>query len=221
MTSVPNLNTPGNRLRAIRAFCSSSRNEFCEHMGLSESTLKAWENDVARLTKKGAALLVGIFQKHGIYCTEEWLLSGEGLSPLRQSHEASNQNFAEDILVQQEVDNLKRYYRKNIFSYKVSDKSMAPQFRINDWVAGILINEQDLPYFWGEVVIADVEGAGILLRTLERGSQPGFFDLTSTHPESVQDNLQDVRLKGAYRILWHRRLLGSELPYFSAQYVSA
>jgi len=220
MTSLPNLSTPGNRLRAIRAFCASSRNEFCDEMGLSESTLKAWENDVARLTKKGAALLVDIFQKHGIYCTEEWLLTGEGFSPLRQSYEASNQNFAEDILVQQEVDNLKRYYRKNIFSFKILDKSMAPQFRVNDWVAGILINEQDLPYFWGEVIIADVDHDGILLRTLERGGQPGLFNLITTNPENASENLYDVRLKGAYRILWHRRLVGNELPYFSARYVS-
>lgn len=221
MTSAPLLNTPGNRLRAIRAFCAPSRNGFCEDTGLSESTLKAWENDVARLTKKGAALLVTIFQKQGIYCTEDWLLNGEGLSPLRQLHEASNQNVAEDILVQQEIDNLKRYYRKNIFSYKVSDKNMAPQFKVNDWIAGILIDTTDLPYFWDEVVIADVETHGILLRKLGKGSQPGLFNLTALNPEAgTLATFTDVRLKGAYRILWHRRLLGDP-PQFSPQSLSA
>ncbi|MBY0264264.1 MAG: XRE family transcriptional regulator [Holosporales bacterium] len=221
MTSTPFLSTPGSRLRAIRAFCAPSRNEFCEKTGLSESTLKAWENDVARLTKKGAALLAIIFQRQGVYCTEEWLLNGEGLPPLRQLHEASNQNMAEDVLIQQEVDSLKRYYKKNVFSFKVSDNSMSPQFKSSDWVAGILIDTQDLPYFWEEIVIADVEGYGILLRKLTKGTQPGMFNLIALNPQDANAGLlNDVRLKGAYRILWHRRLLG-ELRSFSPQPLSA
>ena len=209
MTSTPLLVTPGNRLRAIRAFCAASRNEFCEKTGLSESTLKAWENDVARLTKKGAALLVGIFQKQGIYCTEDWLLNGEGLSPLRQLHEASNQNISEDILIQQEVDALKRYYQQSVFAHKVMDRSMLPHFKMNDWVAGILIPTPDLPYFWDEVVLADVEGYGVLLRKLNKGSQPGVFTLTCLSPleGATFPALEDIRLNRAYRILWHRRVL--------------
>ncbi len=207
MISAPVLTTPGNRLRAIRAFCSSSRNEFCEKTGLSESTLKAWENNVARLTKKGAALLVNIFQKQGIYCTEEWLLNGEGLSPLRQVHEASNQNISEDVFLQQEVDSLKRYYQTSIFAHKISDFSMTPYFKMNDWVAGVLINAVDLPYFWNETIIADVEGHGILLRKLEKGTQPGLFNLLALN-SSGADTLYDRRLKGGYQILWHRRAIG-------------
>ncbi|EFX83898.1 hypothetical protein DAPPUDRAFT_100110 [Daphnia pulex] len=184
MTSTPFLSTPGSRLRAIRAFCASSRNEFCEKTGLSESTLKAWENDVARLTKKGAALLAVIFQRRSIISS---VIIG-----------------------------------KMFFSFKTSDKSMMPQFKQNDWVAGILIDTQDLPYFWDEIVIADVEGYGILLRKLAKGSQPGVFNLIALNPQDVGPlgQLNDVRLKGAYRILWHRRLLG-ENRAFSPQPLSA
>jgi hypothetical protein len=86
---------------------------------------------------------------------------------------------------------------------------MLPFFKATDLVIGSPIDRQDMPYFWDEVVIAEVEGQGIYLRKLLKGSQPGVFTLVPLNmQEQGSPNFHDVRLTNAYRIVSHRRILG-------------
>jgi transcriptional regulator with XRE-family HTH domain len=207
---TPQLNSPGKRLRAVRAFCAAARHEFCNKTNLSESTLKSWENDVAKLTRKGANLLAPLFQKvYSVYCTADWLLTGKDPAPIRNVNEIPGQNFSETLLVKQEFENLASYYGEDLVLHKVSDSSMAPFFKIHDWVAGILIEPQDLPYFCDDIILVEVEGYGRLLRKLLKGTRPGVFSLTtlSMADQHFQSQLTDVSAQSAYKILWHRSFL--------------
>jgi transcriptional regulator with XRE-family HTH domain len=204
------LKTAGERLRAIRAFCSPSRNDFSQKTDVSESTLKSWENGVAPLSRKGANALASIFtNKFSVCCTAEWLLDGKGPSPLRSPDELVSSALPEDAFVNRELDNLRRYYGDRHYVYKVSDSSMSPFFKIHDRIFGVLIEPADLSYFCDEVVLVDVEGYGLLLRRLLKGSRPGYFSLSTlnTTDRHFQNPLEDVKIKAAYRVMWHRVFL--------------
>lgn len=205
MTPVLKLKTPGERLRAIRAYCSPSRNDFCSKTGMSESTLKAWENDVALLTKKGARSLVSIFGCFGVFCTVEWLLNGEEPSPLRP-YEGSHGALPEEQAIEKEYDRISNYYAEDSLLYRVPDQHMSPFFKTNDFVGGLEVSLSTLPYFWDEIVLAKTEKDQIYLRQLSKGSQPGLFTLIALNlPENhAQHKIEDISLKKAYRIVWHR-----------------
>lgn len=207
------LKTPGERLRAIRAYCASSRHAFCSKMGLSESTLKSWENDVAILTKKGAKTLSGMFHALGIFCTQEWLLSGTTPSPLRDIERFEPGSLEESQFIEKEFERLANYYKRSLFLHRITNQHMAPFFKVGDFVGGIALSQSELPYYWDECVIASVENYGFMVRKLVKGSQPGVnnleaLNLPAHHP---QHTLTDVTLNTIYRIVWHRSPLDHAL----------
>ena len=206
MTSVLEFKTSGERLRAIRAYCSPSRNHFCDKTGMSESTLKAWENGVAPLTKKGAKSLVEIFSGFGLLCTESWLLDGEGPSPLRPFEGSSNTTMSEERFIQKEFEELSQYYTDKLLLHRVPDQCMAPFFKQGDAVAGILVSPTDLPYYWDEVILAETTNSPPLLRRVLRGSQPGLVTLATLNVpgHQAQQRMEDITIKASYRIIWHR-----------------
>lgn len=206
------LQTPGARLRAIRAYCSPSRNDFCTKTRLSESTLKAWENDVARLTRKGANALVGMFADFGVFCTATWLLDGEPPSPLRALGLNNPALMPENIFVEKEFENLKSYYKEDFCFHKVMDQNMSPFFKAGDYVVGLAIPVTEIPYFWEEVALVETTEGATLLRKITKGGQPGFvtleaLNLPDHHPQA---KLVDTEVKKAYRVVWHRTPIHTE-----------
>jgi transcriptional regulator with XRE-family HTH domain len=212
MTSVLEFKTSGERLRAIRAYCSPSRNHFCQLTGMSESTLKAWENDVAQLTKKGANSLVEIFSSFGLFCTANWLLDGEEPSPLRPFEGSASNTMSEEKFIEKEFDRLSQYYSDKLLLHKVPDQYMAPFFKQGDIVAGVLVSPTDLPYYWDEVILAETVNSPPLLRRVLRGSQPGLVTLVTLNipGHQVQQRMEDITIKASYRIIWHRSPVHSQ-----------
>lgn len=204
------LETPGSRVRAIRSFCAPSRNQFCEQTGLSESTLKAWENDISPLTEKGALLLAKIFTQQKIFCTQSWLLHGEGLSPMRQVSEVQATNSNEEESILQEIEMLKKFYPKheNII-WTVSDNSMWPYYKMEDFVVGIQIKMDSLKSFVGSPLIFQTKDQGTLLRGLEKDKES--LKLVSLQEDEKKGPMEipfpSLKIKSIYQIIWCRRKL--------------
>jgi len=208
MTPKPqiDLETPGARLRAIRAYCAASRHEFCSQTGLSESTLKAWENNVARLTKKGANSLSLMFSSFGVHCTSDWLLEGVNPSPLRSIEESNVALIPEDKFVEKEFERLQSHYNEDLLFFKVSDQYMSPFFKKDDYLAGLPINLVNIPYYWDETILVKLPTHGTLLRKVLKGNHPGLLrlvaiNLPESHPHYA---IEDIQVQEAYRIIWHR-----------------
>lgn len=206
MKKVMELETPGKRLRAIRSYCAPSRNSFCTATNLSESTLKAWENDVARLTRKGARALVEMFQGMGVPCTKDWLLEGKTPSPLRSLEENQISGLSEEKFILSEFERLSQYYEKPLLFQSVADQSMAPLFKAGDFVAGCELNLSTVPYYWDDIILVKTAEHGMVLRKIQKGGHPGFVTLETTNlPEGHPDaRTEDVELLAAYKIVWHR-----------------
>ena len=198
------LSTPGERLRAVRAFCASSRIKFCAGSKLSESTLKAWENDVALLTVKGAKLMCNIFQDLGVYCTPEWLLHHKGNSPLRSAEDLTPSALSEEKFIESEFDRVNNYYQQEAVLHRVKDQLMAPLFKVGDFVGGVPLDVTDVPYYWGESVLVRLANGLFVLRKIEKGSEPGVIRLSSL-TESAEDVCEeDVDKVVVYHVVWHR-----------------
>ena len=70
------------RLKAARSLAGyTNRRDFCAHFNIPYDTLDAWERGKNPLTLKGAKRIVESLRTKGIYCSEEWLRDGKGLSP--------------------------------------------------------------------------------------------------------------------------------------------
>lgn len=201
--------TPGERLRAIRAFCAPSRQVFCQETLLSESTLKAWENDISPLTGKGANLLAGIFQQKGIACTQAWLLRGESPSPLREMSALSLRKPGEEDCIAQEMALLQLCYqrpRSHFISFEVQDSVMEPFFCKGDWVAGTEISFAKLKLFLQAPVILQQGNGEFFVRKFIGFQSPNTLLTQTLVPSEMPVQQETIKPKAVYQILWHRRL---------------
>jgi hypothetical protein len=206
--------TPGERLRAIRAFCASSRQIFCQEASLSESTLKAWENDVSPLTGKGANLLAKIFNQRGIACTQAWLLRGEEPSPIRRITLPHASKMGEDDSLPQEIALLQACYqrpRSRFVSFMVQTQEMAPFFQKGDWVAGVEVSPGKLKLFLQmPLIIQDTNNIFSVRQFM--GLQTTNVLMVRTVKNDGKDNNENegsemLKAKSVYQIVWHRRRL--------------
>ena len=71
----------GRRLRMARTLTGYSRHDLCERIGIATSTMDTWECGRVELTEKSAVRVCNAFLRVGLYCSNKWLLTGEGEPP--------------------------------------------------------------------------------------------------------------------------------------------
>lgn len=116
----------GTRLKYLREVTRLSRRAFSLKHGVSPGTLQNWEDGRYErgITQKAAIKLLTMFQAEGIEVTLDWLLYGKGCSPKHrfwhiqpitntQPQETLNEPFDEIHLIQQTIENEKRYKLNN------------------------------------------------------------------------------------------------------------
>ncbi|MGL5784354.1 MAG: hypothetical protein ACRCYZ_02630 [Alphaproteobacteria bacterium] len=202
--------TPGSRLRAIRAFCASSRQLFCQETGISESTLKAWENDVSPLTGKGANLLAKIFHQRGIGCTQAWLLRGEEPSPIRKITPFSSHKLGEEDYLAQEIALLQACYqrpRSRFISFAIKTHEMEPFFQKGDWIAGVEASVGKLKTLLQMPLIVQDSNNTFSVRQFIGIQAANMLMMRAFHDNSTQAPTEVLKVKSVYQIVWHRRRL--------------
>ncbi|MGL4825156.1 MAG: hypothetical protein ACRC4G_03055 [Alphaproteobacteria bacterium] len=204
--------TPGSRLRAIRAFCASSRQLFCQETGISESTLKAWENDVSPLTGKGANLLAKIFHQRGIGCTQAWLLRGEEPSPIRKITLLPSSKLGEEDYLAQEIALLQACYqrpRSRFIAFAITAHEMEPFFQKGDWIAGVEVSAGKLKTFLQMPLIVQDSNNTFSVRQFIGIHAANTLMVRTLHNNSAETPTDVLKVKSVYQIVWHRRCLKS------------
>lgn len=135
----------GKRLKQARLLAGLSRRALEERFNISANTIQAWEIARNPLSLKGAVKLASIFKDVGLYCTSDWLLTGEGVSP-RLYNELSTSDAsltAEDIsfyLAEEEAmgKEISCFQKVNYDAIVVNiiDDAMEPKYSIGDYVGG-------------------------------------------------------------------------------------
>lgn len=153
------------RVKTVRTYIGLTRAALYKKYNIQTSTLRKWETPKpgsVGLTPKGANRLVEILFKEGLFCTEEWLLTGEGEQPqftatkneilmeeINRSFEIFENNAAE---IQEEIQLFKKKHKDNIV-LAVRDHHMQPAYKIGDYVGGKKIDNNFPKYFNKDCII--------------------------------------------------------------------
>jgi transcriptional regulator with XRE-family HTH domain len=209
----------GRRLRMARALTGFSRQELYEKIGIATSTIDTWESGRVELTEKSAIRVCASLKQVGIYCSSEWLLTGEGNPPrimdeleksmlstekapvIDQQEVVTNANkikkippfLSEDI--RRELSFFLNLHNKAIY-HIVEKDFLNARYKMGDCIAGIEDNVINLS---GKIVIAVLEnGDTVLCRLLNFSENECSVFISSEKPKETLKNFK------AGEVVWHR-----------------
>lgn len=154
-TSLKNrLETPGARLKYLRAILHLTRAYIEKQYKLPEITLKSWENGTIKLSKNGVKRCVNVYRSEGLIVDEGWIAEGKGLDPtirLSVGHYFSTPSDAtlpieeDDEVAMMRDANVFRSHYPNAVVLIVSNDEMSPYYVPGDYVGGRMrsVNELD------------------------------------------------------------------------------
>lgn len=198
--------TSGRRIKLARGMLGLSRKELEERFRISVNTLQAWESDKNTLTDKGAKKLNEVFIKLGLLCTEDWLLTGQGQTPiLLQDISALPNEMNEDICILREIEAFKALNPDPIVVI-INDSGMEPIYTIGDFVGGNKKTDLHIESLIGENCIVETFPGDTLVRKLLRGSKSQLYNLVCINfANDIQPIIPDTKIRSAAKIVLHRK----------------
>ncbi|RDI41111.1 helix-turn-helix domain-containing protein [Aquicella lusitana] len=198
--------TSGARIKLARNMLGLSRKELEERFHISVNTLQAWESDKNTLTDKGARKLNSVFIKLGLLCTEDWLLTGKGQTPiLLQDISTLPNEMNEDICILREIEAFKAI-NPNPVVVIINDDGMEPIYSIGDFVGGNKKADLHIESLIGENCIIETFQGDTLVRKLLKGTKEQLYNLVCINiATQLQPIIPDVKIRSAARIVLHRK----------------
>lgn len=209
------------RLRQVRKMVGATLEEVPHSFGISKHTFYAWESGRNPIRSRVVPTLISAFRKAGVYCSEDWLTEGEGISPrfmnertdFISDEESSNsvawESVHSELGVVAEIHTFQTV-NKGTDVRLISDDAMAPLYNLGEYVGGVKrmgeeIASHALNY---NCIVKTVEG-DCCVRRVTRGAEPNRYTLVCLNPNAqVEDPLlYNVELEWAAPILWHRKLI--------------
>ncbi len=205
------------RIKAARSIAGyAERKAFCQTFDFPLATLEAWERGKNPLTLKGAKRLVDILRDVGIYCSEEWLIEGKGISPrpfkeigetLPQLNEESTSALDRSLNVAREISTFIKLNEGAVVTI-VRDDAMLPFYDEGDYVGGIKKVGPSLDEAVNKRCIIELVNGKTIVRQLYKGKDPLTFNISAINLNTKKALVteQNVEILSAAPILWHRAL---------------
>jgi len=218
VSNVDELTTPGARLKYVRNLLRVSRSYIQDQYDLSADTLKAWENDKARLTEKGLNRCVEIYRKEGIELSKDWVLTGEGVDPkisvnfgkyineIQATYK--NSRVDDEALIFQEVE----YFKKssdNAVVMLVSSEEMLPYYAPGDYIGGRFKLLDTIEEALNKDCIVRTTKRVVCFRRLVKSADGKSYNLVCLNPlwgETQDPVLFNVDIECVAPVIWHRRI---------------
>jgi transcriptional regulator with XRE-family HTH domain len=202
------LQTPGDRIKALRNSLGLSRKEFAEKHGFSDSTLKAIEYSAFHLKPIQLRKLIEIFLREGLACSEEWVRTGKGEVLFNKGQIDKDSSSLLDP-IPEEVKLFQKHHPQSLV-IQLEDNSMSPYYKKQDYVGGIKITRTLKPLDYGQPYIVVFPDNTKFVRSLYLGHQKDLFNLVSLNlAEPIDHPLHlNISLKAIYEIIWYRKSLG-------------
>jgi hypothetical protein len=202
------------RIKAARSIAGyAERKAFCSRFGFPLATLEAWERGKNPLTPKGAKRLVDVLREVGIYCSEEWLREGVGISP-RPLKELSDdfdvnppQSFnvlGDNLKIAREISTFIALNEEAIVTI-IRDDAMLPFYKEGDYVGGIKASGPSLKNAMNKKCILELPSGKTVVRELHKGIDSNHFTLAAINLNTKAPMTEhNVELLSAAPIVWHR-----------------
>ncbi|MBY0282215.1 MAG: hypothetical protein K2W94_08710 [Alphaproteobacteria bacterium] len=212
-------NEYGKRIRIAITLCGMKFPAFCQKHKISLSYLYAIEKGKHSLSQGIAKRIVLAMQQEGYFCSTNWLLAGEGISPCTfeelKKREDSEHNLdlkAVTSLLTPELKVIReiaffRDLHSDCIVVGVFDDSMEPFYSLGDYVAGIFKKKEEVETCMGVNCIIQLTSGEQIIKRLLKGNKEEFFTLSSTNPHTKVENpiLYNQKIEKIAPIIWHRR----------------
>lgn len=202
------------RLKAARSLAGyNNRRDFCTHFGLPYDTIDAWERGKNPLTLKGAKRIIDSLKSVGIYCSEEWLIEGTGVSPrsFQEAFPMINLNpseslsvFEEHLGLAAELSTFTTLNRNSILTL-IRDDSMLPFYAEGDYVGGIRLPKGDQEEALHKRCIVEFPENSIAVGQFEKVN--GNYRVSPLNKDAQTEIIEDVppmNIVSVAPIVWHR-----------------
>lgn len=201
------------RIKAARSIAGySERKAFCLEFNFPLATLEAWERGKNPLTEKGAKRLVDILRNVGIYCSEEWLIEGKGISPrplkeMTSGIEADTSigSLSKNLIIAREISTFITL-NKGAAVTILRDDAMLPFYEKGDYVGGVKRTGPHLKDAINKRCIIELASGKIIVRQLYQGKDPSTFNISAINLNSKSPPIAEhnVEIISAAPIVWHR-----------------
>jgi transcriptional regulator with XRE-family HTH domain len=204
------------RLKVARSLAGyGNRKNFCAQFDISYDTLDAWERGKNPLTSKGAKRIVEILKSAEIYCSEDWLMTGEGLSPrpLKEiipeglkGSSASLTLFEKNLTLVMEISTFTTLNKDSIITL-IKDDTMLPFYEKGDHVGGTRIRGDDFKKAILRRCIVEFVGGEIAVGQLKKTSSS--YEVYPVNKEASATPLVEssIKISSVAPIVWHRTFL--------------
>ncbi|HQS83727.1 MAG: hypothetical protein B7Y25_02200 [Alphaproteobacteria bacterium 16-39-46] len=216
-----NQTTRAYRLKMVRRLSGFTLQEVPQKLGISKHTFYAWESGRNPIRDKAIPKIIRAFRQVGIYCTEDWLMRGEGLSPrlnceILDTFEGSQDKISETIedfhanmAIFSEIRMFQKV-NKNTDVKCLLDDAMLPFYERGDYVGGVRFFEEDIyEKALNRNCIIETKQGDSFIRRLSQGSFSGLYHLNALNLNSRTENclITNVAILSAAPIVWHRKIL--------------
>lgn len=203
------------RIKTARSMAGySERKAFCSRFGFPLATLEAWERGKNPLTLKGAKRLADILREVGIYCSEEWLREGKGISP-RPMEEFSAESegaphptsaLSKNLRIAKEISTFVTLNENAIVTI-IRDDAMLPFYAEGDYVGGIKLKGDSIKKAIHQKCIVELLNGKVLVRQVYEGQDPEHFMISAINLNTnvMPITEHNVEILSVSPVIWHRR----------------
>ena len=205
----------GHRLQLAILMSRMTFKEFGEKYNISVSNMYAWRNEKVLLSGKGAERVVQGLQKEGVFCTVEWLLYNEGISPRfanQTDHSeglltfTTNQTASQELNITKEVEYFKKLNDHSVVIF-VNDDAMIPAYNPGEYVGGIFLEKDQYKHADGSICIVKLTNSKIFLRKVSKTENKELFNLYSInlHTKTEEPFIKNAKVTGLAPVIWWRK----------------
>lgn len=145
------LNSVGDRITYCRSSINMTRLELANlWLGASVPTISRWELNTINIPRKKLESLVEFFNKENLLVNINWILSGEGIPPVKLSHDMFD-NVDFDSLAQETLLNMNQK-RANFCFGQVKNNILSPFIKYGDYVGGLKYQNKNILPLSGELI---------------------------------------------------------------------
>ena len=197
------------RLKKIRLYLAMTRQQFGDAVGISQYTIRSWENGEKHFTADGIQRVISALkEKINFACPFDWLMYGTGTSPISLYEESA---FRDTNEIQ--FDSYHEKLLKAVVTFKqlnpsasvviVSDNTFSPIAQIGDYIGLTLADVSKLDNYIGKIVFFslqnDLSEFGILEKNRSSYRIINFFN-------SPPFKLMIKNINKFYQLVWLRKI---------------
>ena len=197
------------RLKKIRLYLGLTREQLGKSIGISQYTLRSWENGLKNFTPEGAQRFISSLKKNiNFSCSLEWLMNGIGTSPISHYEEQKYKDSLSNVMIlhsHEKILNEIATFKKlnnsaNVIA--VSDDIFSPIAEPGDYIGFVPIDISHLKDYTGKILLLSLKKGYCQFGILQK--KHSAFQIISLKNRSISDLVID-NIEKVFQFVWLRK----------------